>query len=136
MSQVCSYLKKPERWPEERKAIREGRVLIVGVASGVPGIWTAVAAVDGLSQPIGRVDYGFFGFGTKRPTLNIVNSWVHQDLRRCGLRTLIHQRMLEWYPEVVLIRSDRGTADGAAWMKAVGYREAAGGWEFRPKRRK
>jgi hypothetical protein len=126
---------QPEKWPEERKAIREGRVLIQWLPSGVAGTYTATASVESLPFPIARVDYRFVGY--PEAAIDVLMSTVHPYLKRCGLRTLIHKTMLTAYGQINLIRTDNGTPEGRAWMRATGWKQTDRGWEYRrPRRRK
>jgi hypothetical protein len=76
-------------------------------------------------QPLGIVWFWFSG----ADRLEILNSFVFELVRHCGIRTFLHDRLREHYPERDII-SQRGTESGEAWMTAAGYKRGRPGWIF------
>jgi hypothetical protein len=64
-------------------------------------------------------------------TIEIMDSKTHYTFRRIGLRTIAHQKMVEGFSNIEIIWSETGTPEGLSWMKKMGYKQGALGWEFR-----
>jgi hypothetical protein len=119
----------PKAFQRLRKLVRERRGLTVlyGKAAN-PGTFTVEIFHEEMPMPVCVVWFRFFGL----EGIEIDNSFTFEYLRRCGLRTMAHNFLVRAYPEHYFL-SGAGTKSGAAWMKAVGYRQTSAGWEFRPK---
>lgn len=96
--------------------------------AGAPGTFTAEAYHEDCPMPLCVVWFGFVGLNA----IQIQNSFTFEYVRRCGLRTFIHRKMLEAYPGRYIL-SGAGTKSGQAWMKSVGYKQTKAGWECHPK---
>lgn len=95
---------------------------------GAAGIFTTEVYHTAFLGPICVVWFNFCA----NDRIQVLNSYVDERLRRCGLRTMVHKQMLEWYPNRTIV-SSHGTKSGQAWMKAVGYKQTEAGWEFKRK---
>lgn len=113
-------------WKSLRVKLRakDGVTLAYGESS-IPGCHTIEVRHQDFPMPLAVVWFSFFGLNG----IQIYNSFVFEKVRRCGLRTMIHEEMLRSYPKHYVI-SGAGTTSGQAWMKATGYRKTKAGWEF------
>jgi hypothetical protein len=125
--------KVPEQWERYRKDARaRERLQFRFGRAAQAGVFTAEVYHEDLAGPLAVVWLNYFGLGG----IQILNSFVFEYVRRCGLRTFIHEKLLACCNECDLILSGAGTESGAAWMKATGYVKNKNGWEFRrPKKR-
>ena len=98
--------------------------------SGIPGTTTIEAYHEDMPMPLGVVWYSFAGLNC----VQIYSSFVDGHYRRCGIRTYLHEKLLAAYPHVERVLSGAGTKSGMAWMKAVGYKKTAAGWEYHRKK--
>lgn len=124
-------------WKAIRKEVTTELVLgsmIYGFGrTSCPGTFTIEANLWTMAYPLAAVWYQF----VDGRTIQVMNSFVTAGVRRCGLRTFLHEKMIDAYPTVNRIISDSGTREGAAWMKAVGYQRTKDGyWFFVPDRKK
>lgn len=121
----------PVYWDRLREKLkkREGVTFLWGM-SPIPGTFTANVFHEDMPMPLCVVYYNFFG----NEGIQINNSFTFEYVRRSGLRTLIHEKMLEAYPDRWIL-SGAGTESGTAWMKATGYKKTSLGWEFRRKKK-
>ena len=94
--------------------------------AGNAGIHTIEAYHCDFVGPVAVVWFLF----SARDRIEILNSYVDERLRRCGLRTYIHEAFLRYYPNRVIV-SHSGSKYGLAWMKATGYKLTESGWEYR-----
>jgi hypothetical protein len=119
-----------EYWNTLRKKLkaRNGLTMLFGRAA-IPGTFTAEAYHEDCPMPLCVVWFGFFGL----QGIQIQNSFTFEYVRRAGLRSFIHEQMVKAYPDRYVL-SGAGTKSGEAWMKAVGYRKTAAGWEWHPKK--
>ena len=100
--------------------------------SNFPGTYILEVAHKSYPFPMATVWYRFQDNAT---AIEILNSFVFDKVRRCGLRTYLNKTFFEIHPGVMRIRTDTGTPDGIAWMQAVGYKKTKIGWEIeRPKK--
>lgn len=93
----------------------------------VPGTCTIEATLLDMPMPLATVWYSFVGRGE----IQVMNSFVDERYRRCGLRTLLHERMLACYPAVDRIVTGGATQSGRAWLKSAGFKKCRTGYEFR-----
>jgi len=83
--------------------------------------------------PIGTVYFTIRG----HEELVILHTFVMDVFRRNGIRTMINDKLFEWYPKIKRITSPDSTKTGAAFMKAYGYKKRKGGsWVVHRSRRK
>lgn len=116
-------------WKQLKADIRANRKLSFHFGcAAIPGTFTAEAYHEDCPMPLAVVWFGFFGL----KGIQIQNSFTFELVRRAGLRTYIHEKMLAAYPSRYIL-SGAGTKSGSAWMKAVGYKQTDAGWEFHPK---
>lgn len=123
-------------WEAHRKDWRERKQIHIAWApSGIPGTRVLMVTSDHFPYPIAMVWWHHARNGTQ---IHIVNSFVIEKARRCGLRTYLHEMLLEWYPNVRKIVTDDGTPEGLAWLKATGFKQvsADGCWEYRRPRKR
>lgn len=103
--------------------------------TNVPGCCTLAVCIPSMPMPLGTVWFRFVG----NSTIEILWSYVVDPVRRCGLRTALHETLLSSYPTVRRVMSANGTDDGGrAWLKAMGFQRAAatGDWELSIKRKR
>lgn len=101
--------------------------------STMPAVFVAEATHADYRTPIGTVYFCFDG----DEALVVLNTFVMAVFRRNGIRTRINDKLFEWYPKVKRITSPADTKDGAAFMKAYGYKKMKdGSWVMRRPRRK
>ena len=105
---------------------REGLTYGFG-RSALPGIYTIEVMHTDWGTPIGCVWYRQIG---ANKIIEITQSFIREDCRRCGLRTYLHEKLQEAYPEVTKIITGGGTKEGRKWMLATGYRKTEDGWTF------
>ena len=119
-------------WEELRKKLRgeHGLTYQFGKAA-IAGTFTMEAFHDDCPMPLCVVWFNFCGLDT----VQILNSFTFEYVRRSGLRSYLHRKMSEAYPTRRII-SGAGTDSGIAWMKAAGYKQCKAGWEYRPKKAK
>lgn len=121
-----------DRWAEIGREIKSRTHLSYHYGrAAIPGLDTIEAYHRDLPWPVGIVWYNFVGLNA----LQVLNSFVFENLRRCGVRTYLHERLLSAYPNRDLIITTSGTKSGLAWMKATGYKQTENGWEFHRKHR-
>ena len=70
----------------------------------------------------GQAHYGEHG---EPSFFEVQNSYVPEWCRRCGIRSLINEKILKDY---IAITTDAATSYGNAWMKANGYKQTSLGW--------
>lgn len=118
-------------WDRLRKElkVRDGVTYQFGQSTN-PGSHTLEIFHRDMPMPLCVVWFNFFGL----KGIQILNSFTFEHARRCGLRTYAHEMLIASYPERYIL-SGAGTESGSAWMKAVGYKQTAAGWEFRPRRK-
>lgn len=54
--------------------------------------------------------------------LSVVQSFVPEWARRHGVRAHMNHRLFQWFPNIKVIRTQKGTQDGTAWMERMGYK--------------
>lgn len=85
------------------------------------GVFTCEAYIHDLPQPVGLVWYGFFG-GNK--TIVILDSYVMEKYRRLGIRTKIHNVMIESYKNCIsTIMTQAGTKYSLPWLKKMKFKQ-------------
>lgn len=121
--------KKTREWV--LRLIAENKLVVNWRETCIPGTLAAEATLPHWPMPVGTVHFRTTG----NATIEILYSHVLHSVRRCGIRTKIHETLISWYPKVTAIQSGRGTKEGLAWMKATGYRQAGNGdWVLKVKR--
>lgn len=119
-------------WRKTRQQIRAVDTVLkasFGNAS-IPGCATIEATHVDFPMPLATVWYrATYGH------IEVLNSFVFEFVRRCGLRTFLHRQLIEAYPSALLITTGAGTPDGLRWLKATGFRWRETGWELRIRRR-
>ncbi len=98
--------------------------------STVPGCRTLELCHKDFPMPLGIIWISFPG----RETAYINNSFVDERFRRCGIRSMLHWKPFDYWPNLKRIISGGGTEQGKAWMTAIGYKQTVDRWEFRKKR--
>jgi hypothetical protein len=96
-----------------------------------PGLWQLSCWTEDMPMPIGYIQ---FIIGGKAPQsgkviAEVFHGEVLEPFRRQGVRTFLQEKLIQhWNPDVIMTQA--GTEDGAAWMKARGYKvcENTGMW--------
>ena len=83
-----------------------------------PGTYAITASIPIQPHPMGIVWIRFPG----NTTIETLGSFVDSRVRRCGIRTAIHNWMLTQWPEVQRVITTSGTDYGQAWLKATGFK--------------
>ena len=91
----------------------------------IPGTHAIEVRHQDFPMPLAIVWYGFSGWDR----LDIFNIFTFEYARRCGLASFALKKLQEHYPDRKMF-SGAGTELGQAWMKAVGFRKSAAGWEL------
>lgn len=110
-----------------RQQLRKGEFTMQLGNSTIPGTFTIECRHADMAVPLGTVWFRHVG----HETLEVLNSFVHELFRRCGLRTAMHNQLLAYWPSNTRIITDGGTKDGLAWMASVGFVATPDWWEFR-----
>ena len=101
----------------------------------LPGCEEIHLCVECLPWPVGMVWYRWVG----NSTIETLHSYVFERLRRCGIRTALHESLIQSYPQATRFITASGSKDGGeAWLKATGFKKnrRTGDWEFVVKRGK
>jgi hypothetical protein len=113
--------------------IRKGRIEWRWLAdTGIPGTQAIIATTPHVPFPVGQVWYRH----RNHKVLDIMNSFVFEHCRRCGVRTFLHNELINLYGDLTEIYSNDATDSGAAWMTATGFVKRPDGWHFRVRRKK
>lgn len=124
---------EPGYWDHARKEARNELALSWGWEKSCPGTSVVTATIPSMPMPVGTVWYRFHD----HETLTILNSFVWEAVRRCGVRTRLHQYLLEIYPGVRKVETGYSTLDGRGWLQSAGFkRKANGDWYLRVSRSK
>jgi hypothetical protein len=123
---------EPGYWDDTRRLARENLLVFYNYMTVAPGTIQLTAFAPELPQPLGAVWFRF----EDDDTVGILNTFVWEPVRRCGVRRRMHRQMLALWPGIRRIRTGLSTLDGRAWMKAMGYRKTATGWELRIPKKK
>lgn len=100
---------------------------------GHPGTYLITASIPCAPCPMGQVYITFPMNGT----IESQSSFVDARVRRCGIRTQIHNYMLETFPDIYRVVAASGSYDGQNWMEATGFKQNnKGDWIFTKKKRK
>ena len=98
--------------------------------TSIPGTWALLAIVPYMPVPIGIVWVRWNAL----KQLEILDSHVNDQFRRQGVRTKMNTHLFETFSSLYVIVTGRGSKEGAAWMKATGYREMPNGWSVTRRR--
>jgi GNAT superfamily N-acetyltransferase len=106
-----------EGWAKERERLKAGQYHVG---------WCKTSCAGLLQMELQDVDgtriYAWCWF--RHETGNVIaihNSYVHEPVRRCGLRTALHKKLLEWYPDTRLIVTGRATELSLPYLKKMGF---------------
>lgn len=114
-------------WKNVRKEIKAGYKIGLAMGeAGNQGIHTIEVYHTDFIGPIGVCWFLF----SSRDRIEILNIYVDDRLRRCGLGRYLHDGLIRFYPSRVIV-SHSGSKLGEPWMKAVGYKLTPAGWEYR-----
>jgi hypothetical protein len=97
--------------------------------TGIPGTLAVLATHPSMPYPIGALWFRW----RDAETLDIMNVWTFEPLRRCGIASYLFKQLPSVYPGVRRIWSQHGTESGAPWMRANGFIQRPDGWHYRPK---
>lgn len=113
-------------WPRIRQEIKDGKLFYGYGKTAIPGTVTIEATHQDCCMPLGIVWYRWIS----ENQIDIVYSYVRPSVRRCGVRTYLHQRLLACYPHA-RITTNSGTTEGMQWMSKTGYKfNPPGEWVF------
>lgn len=122
-------------WESSRNQAKDpgSRIIIFGEPR-VPGCCTIQVCIPQCPMPVGTVWYRWNG----NSVIEVLQSYVVGPLRRCGLRTALHNQMIDSYPTVKKIITAGANDTSKPWLKATGFRinKESGDWEFVVKRGK
>lgn len=112
-------------WNNLRLQLKQSFGLSYGYGhSFIPGCSTAEIGHRDFVGPL-----AILWFNVNGDRLSILNIFVDDRLRRCGLATSLLRLLAQGYPTKI-IRSDDGTKLGKAWMTHVGFVETPSGWDY------
>lgn len=125
--------KKEDPYKYMRDQARNNLVLNWQHIEGHPGTIQITASIPCCPCPMGVVWITFPMNGT----IESQSSFVDARVRRCGIRTAIHNYMLDTFPDIYRIVAASGSYDGQHWMEATGFKQnKKGDWIFTRKKRK
>ena len=116
-----------ERWAATREMVKTRLQLSAGWEESCPGTLVFRATIPSLAYPVGQV----WITQPDDQTIVIQNSFVIEWVRRCGIRTRIHEWMTTAYPKVQRIITGGSTREGQAWMRKNGFKKAGRDWEWK-----
>ncbi len=121
-----------KKWERERKMARDN--LWIGARlSCTAGLMAVEASVESLPGPIAFVYFRFDGNNTYA---TVMQSFVHDAMRRNGIRTQINNWLFKTYPQLTHIVTERGSPEGGeAFMKASGYKYDGHYWRLKRPRK-
>lgn len=129
---MLEAIAKPDTfWPKLAAELKTDRSrLFYGWGqSAVPGVKMIEAVHPDCGCPIGTVWFRWIS----ESQIDILYSLVRPGVRRCGIRTYLHERLLETWPNA-RITTNSGTMDGIQWMTKVGFKfNPPGEWVFERK---
>lgn len=86
---------------------------------GASGLWGIVALHKYWVQPVGTVYYRWVG----NRTIEIADSYVTEKLRRCGIRTAIHNELVRAYrKDVKRFITGGHTRYSKGWLEKMGFK--------------
>jgi hypothetical protein len=125
---------KPDHfWPKLQAELRhdKSRLFYGWGQSAVPGVKTIEAVHPDCGCPIGTVWFRW----VSDAQIDILYSMVRPGIRRCGIRTYLHEQIVRTWPKA-RITTNSGTLEGIAWMLKMGFKfNPAGEWVLAPKRK-
>lgn len=124
MADVAGF--EPGYWDDAQRLARENLLMTGDYLKAFPGTYQITALVPEMPQPLGAVWIRFEG----DTTISVLNSWVFEPVRRCGVRSAMHRHMLAIFPSCDRVVTGLSTLDGRAWMQANGYTRTKDGWEL------
>ena len=93
----------------------------------VPGCKVIEAVWEDDVHPIGSVWFIRRGHAT----IEICESYVPLCYRRLGIRTFLHEKMLESHPSIVAFVTAASTSESKPWLLKMGFkRSPADGWRL------
>lgn len=98
------------------------------------GCKQATLWVTGWPIPAGVVWFLAFD-NEKAGTLQVLHSYTLPEWRRKGVRSAIHQAMLDSTPGALILTGSPSTESGEAWMKSQGFKKNSetSQWVLKPK---
>jgi len=112
-------------WKWLREDIKEGKdIEVLWDYTNTHGTLVAQLYHKQIAFPLGNV-----WFRAEGDRISILQSYVHEDLRRCGVRSRIHEEMLEWYSEDFYTYSS--TRKSKPWLEKMGFTKDSGGWRLK-----
>lgn len=106
--------------PYRKMAADESQRTFYWARTNVPGCMIASVCVPEFPWPVGTLWYRLVG----NLTIEVLHSYVIKELRRCGLRTSLHNYLLRLYPSIQWIITASGSDDGGtAWLEHAGFKQ-------------
>lgn len=118
-------------YKEVKERITHGEYDVDVLDSVVPGTFACCLTVPMMPMPLGTVYYRHVGNADKGGAVEIVDSFTSKEFRRIGIRTAIHDTMLEWWPDTAFF-TGQGNEKSEAWLKKMGFKpHPVLGWYLR-----
>lgn len=125
--------KKEDPYQYMRDQARNELIINWQYTEGHPGTVQITGSIACCPSPMGIVWIGF----TLNDTIETYGSFVDSRVRRCGVRTAIHNYILDSFPEVDRIVTASGSSYGQPWLIATGFKQnERGDWIFKRKAKK
>lgn len=109
---------KREEWFYPQVRARQG-MYTKTIMSTIPGTYLLEATIDFMDTPIGLLYHKWSG----NQAIEILQSYVHHQFRRLGVRTWMHEQLCATYPSCRKIVTFGTTKDSKPWIRKMGFKK-------------
>lgn len=107
-----------KEWFHDQVRAREGMKTHI-YNSSVPGTFIMEATINFMPSAIGVLWFKW----CSNQGLEILQSYVHHQFRRLGVRTWMHEQLQKAYPTVRKFVTLGTTKDSKPWLKKMGFKK-------------
>lgn len=107
-----------KHWYYEQVRARRGMTSKI-ISSTIPGTFIIEATIEFMPVAIGTVWFTWYG----NKALETLQSYVHHQFRRLGVRTWLHEELIKAYPVVEKFVTLGTTPCSKPWLKKMGYKK-------------